>query len=76
LFIRCLVTRCKEETAPPFFCADNLPQISYLKLHIAYKFDFDGKTAKELRQKREQHAKDQKWTVLFYHDFSRNSVAF
>ncbi|KGO93264.1 MBL fold metallo-hydrolase [Flavobacterium subsaxonicum] len=66
----------KEDSTTAFYGADNLPQISYLKFYIAYKSDFDGKTAKELRQKWEQQAQDQKWTVLFYHDFSKNSVVF
>ncbi|TRW25258.1 MBL fold metallo-hydrolase [Flavobacterium zepuense] len=66
----------KEGGVTTFYGADNLPQKSYLKFHIAYKSDFDGVTAKEQRQKWEQQAKDEHWTVLFYHDFSKNSVEF
>ena len=32
-----------------FYGADNLPQESYLKYHLAYKSDFDGKKAMQLR---------------------------
>jgi len=66
----------KEGGVTAFYGADNLPQKSYLKFHIAYKSDFDGVTAKEQRQKWEQQAKEEHWTVLFYHDFSKNSVVF
>lgn len=66
----------KDSDTTAFYGADNLPQISYLKFHIAYKSDFDGKTAMELRQKWELQAKDENWTVLFYHDFNKNSVVF
>ena len=55
-----------------FYGADNLPQKSYLKFHIAYKSDHDGKKAMELRQVWEKQAKEENWKVLFYHDFSRN----
>jgi glyoxylase-like metal-dependent hydrolase (beta-lactamase superfamily II) len=57
-----------------FFGADNLPQKSYLKFHIAYKSDDDGKKAMELRQIWEKQAKEENWKVLFYHDFSKNCI--
>jgi len=66
----------REDNVTAFYGADNLPQKSYLKFHIAYKSDYDGKKAMEDRQKWEQQAKDEKWTVLFYHDISKNVVAF
>ena len=66
----------KEDNVTAFYGADNLPQKSYLKFHIAYKSDYDGKKAMEDRQKWEQQAKDENWTVLFYHDISKNVVAF
>ena len=66
----------KENDITAFYGADNLPQRNYLKFHIAYKSDFDGKKAMEDRQKWEQQAKDENWTVLFYHDINKNVVAF
>ncbi|PZR23104.1 MAG: MBL fold metallo-hydrolase [Flavobacterium psychrophilum] len=62
----------KEGNETTFYGADNLPQRSYLKFHIAYKSDNDGKKAMELRQLWENQAKEENWTVLFYHEFSRN----
>lgn len=62
----------KEENETAFYGADNLPQKSYLKFHIAYKSDYDGKKAKELRLLWEEQAKAENWTILFYHEFSRN----
>jgi len=67
------VFRIKEDNTIAFFGADNLPQKSYLKFHIAYKTDYEGKKAMELRQTWEQKAKAENWTVLFYHDFKNNA---
>ena len=66
----------KEDNVTAFYGADNLPQKSYLKFHIAYKSDYDGKKAMEDRQKWEQQAKDENWTILFYHDISKNVMEF
>ncbi len=63
----------KEDNVTAFYGADNLPQKSYLKFHIAYKTDYNGKKAMELRQIWEQQAKEENWTVLFYHDFKNNA---
>lgn len=60
----------KEDEQICFYGADDLPQHSYLKFHIAYKSDFDGKKASVLRQKWEQEAKDENWTILLYHDIN------
>jgi len=62
------------ETA--FYGADNLPQRNYLRFHVAYKTDDDGKKAMALRQKWEQLAQEAHWTVLFYHDLAHNAVKF
>ena len=64
----------ENETA--FYGADNLPQKSYLRFHIAYKTDDDGKKAMELRQSWEKTAKEEHWTVLFYHDLKNNAITF
>jgi len=66
----------KEDGLTAFYGADNLPQRNYLKFHIAYKSDYDGKKAMEDRQKWEQQAKDENWTVLFYHDINKNVMQF
>lgn len=66
----------KEGNTTAFYGADDLPQRNYLKFHIAYKSDYDGKTAMENRQRWEQQAKDENWTVLFYHDIKKNMLAF
>jgi glyoxylase-like metal-dependent hydrolase (beta-lactamase superfamily II) len=49
------------ETA--FYGADNLPQKGYLKFHLAYKTDDDGKKAMALREIWEKTAKKEHWTV-------------
>jgi len=64
----------KTETA--FYGADNLPQKGYLKFHLAYKTDDDGKKAMALREIWEKTAKEKHWTVLFYHDVKNNVVTF
>jgi len=66
----------KENNEIAFYGADNLPQRNYLKFHIAYKSDFDGKKAMELRQLWEQQATNEHWSVLFYHDVKNNVVKF
>lgn len=65
-----------EENETAFYGADNLPQKNYLRFHIAYKTDDDGKKAMELRQIWEKTAKEEHWTVLFYHDLKNNIVQF
>lgn len=65
-----------EENETAFYGADNLPQKNYLRYHIAYKTDDDGKKAMELRQIWEKTAKDEHWMVLFYHDLKNNVAQF
>lgn len=57
-----------------FYGGDNLPQESYLKYHIAYKTDYDGKKAMALRQKWEQQAREENWKILLYHDLEKPIV--
>lgn len=57
-----------------FYGGDNLPQEGYLKFHIAYKSDFEGKKAMELRQIWEQAAKEEGWQILLYHDLEKPIV--
>lgn len=54
------------ETA--FYGADDLPQEAYLLYHLAYKSDFDGRKAMELRQIWEKEAEENHWKILLYHD--------
>ncbi|WP_443943496.1 MBL fold metallo-hydrolase [Pedobacter sp. AW1-32] len=58
------------ETA--FYGADDLPQVGYLKYHIAYKTDFDGKKALAMRNKWQREALESDWTVLFYHNLGES----
>lgn len=66
----------KENDEIAFYGADDLPQKVYLKLHIAYKTDFDGKRAMESRKKWEQEAKEQHWKVLLFHDMKTPVLEF
>jgi len=66
----------KENNEIVFYGADDLPQESYLKYHVAYKSDFDGRKAMELRQKWEKEAKDNHWKILLYHDLDKAIVEF
>ena len=66
----------REEGTMAFYGADNLPQKAYLRFHMAYKSDDDGKKAMALREKWETLAKNEHWTVLFYHDLTDNVVQF
>lgn len=71
-FMQVFWIRENGETA--FYGADDLPQASYLKYHVAYKSDFDGRKAMELRLKWEKEAKENRWKVLLYHDLERNVI--
>jgi glyoxylase-like metal-dependent hydrolase (beta-lactamase superfamily II) len=61
----------RENGETVFYGADDLPQESYLKYHLAYKSDFDGKKAMELRQKWQKEAADEQWKILLYHDLDK-----
>ncbi|MBK1896567.1 MBL fold metallo-hydrolase [Chryseobacterium paridis] len=54
-----------------FYGADDLPQESYLQYHLAFKSDFDGRKAMELRIAWEKEAKENNWKVLLYHDLNK-----
>lgn len=66
--------RSGGETA--FYGGDNLPLRSYLKMPVAYKTDFDGRRAKELRQQWEKAAMAEHWNILFYHDMKTSVWKF
>lgn len=62
------VFRIKDGDEIAFYGADDLPQKSYLKYHLAYKSDFDGRKAMELRLKWQKEATKNHWKILLYHD--------
>jgi glyoxylase-like metal-dependent hydrolase (beta-lactamase superfamily II) len=62
----------KEKGETVFYGADNLPQESYLKYHLAYKSDFDGRKAMELRLKWQKEAIENHWKILLYHDLNKS----
>lgn len=66
----------KEGNETVFYGADNLPQQSYLKYHLAYKSDSDGKRAMNLRIKWEKEAIENHWKVLLYHDLDTAVLEF
>ncbi|WBV60932.1 MBL fold metallo-hydrolase [Chryseobacterium camelliae] len=66
----------KEGKEIVFYGADNLPQESYLKYHLAYKSDFDGRKAMELRLKWQKEAIENHWKVLLYHDLNKAVIEF
>lgn len=66
----------KENGKTAFFGGDNLPTLGYLKYKTAFKTDFDGRKALQDRLDWETKAKEENWTVLFYHDFENNISEF
>lgn len=73
-FMQVFWIREAEETV--FYGADDLPQESYLKYHLAYKSDFDGRKAMELRQKWQKEAAENHWKILLYHDLNKTILQF
>ncbi|WP_223607894.1 MBL fold metallo-hydrolase [Chryseobacterium sp. OSA05B] len=61
----------RENGETVFYGADDLPQESYLKYHLAYKSDFDGRKAMELRQEWQKKAAEEQWKILLYHDLDK-----
>lgn len=59
-----------------FYGADNLPQKHYTEFHVAYKTDYDGKKAMNLRKQWLEQARQEHWTILLYHDLELPSVQF
>lgn len=66
----------KNKNETYFYGADNLPQSAYLKYHLAYKTDFDGKTAKDQRIEWKNLATKEHWKVLLYHDLDKSILVF
>lgn len=64
----------REEEEIVFYGADNLPKKEYLKYHLAYKTDEEGRKAKDLRILWEKTAKAEKWNILLYHDLDCDSI--
>lgn len=61
----------RENNETVFYGADDLPQASYLKYHLAYKSDFDGRKAMNLRLLWEKEARENNWKILLYHDLDK-----
>lgn len=70
------IFKITENSETAFYGADNLPQESYLKYHVAYKSDFDGKKAMQLRLEWQKEAIENKWKVLLYHDLEKSILQF
>lgn len=66
------VFKIVENNEIAFYGADNLPQESYLKYHVTYKSDFDGKKAMQLRIKWQKEAIENNWKILLYHDLEKS----
>lgn len=66
----------RENGETVFYGADDLPQASYLKYHLAYKTDFDGRKAMELRLKWQKEAEKNHWKILLYHDLEKSILQF
>lgn len=66
------VFKIVENNEIAFYGADNLPQESYLKYHVAYKSDFDGKKAMQLRIEWQKEAIENNWKILLYHDLEKS----
>lgn len=66
----------RENGETVFYGADDLPQASYLKYHLAYKSDFDGRKAMQLRLGWEKEAQENHWKILLYHDLEKAVVEF
>lgn len=66
------VFKIVENNEIAFYGADNLPQESYLKYYVAYKSDFDGKKAMQLRIKWQKEAIENNWKILLYHDLEKS----
>ncbi|QIY90075.1 MBL fold metallo-hydrolase [Chryseobacterium gallinarum] len=66
----------REDGETVFYGADDLPQASYLKYHLAYKTDFDGRKAMSLRLQWEKEARENHWKILLYHDLDKAIIEF
>lgn len=66
------VFKIVENNEIAFYGADNLPQESYLKYHVTYKSDFDGKKAMQLRIKWQKEVIENNWKILLYHDLEKS----
>jgi glyoxylase-like metal-dependent hydrolase (beta-lactamase superfamily II) len=66
----------KDGAQTAFYGGDDLPQKRYLDRPVAYKTDYEGKKAMQLRQHWEQQARAEHWSVLLYHDLTTPVVHF
>lgn len=66
----------EDENKIVFYGSDNLPTEPYLRYHVAYKSDYNGKQAMKYRIQWEMEAKNNNWEILFYHDLKNPLVQF
>ncbi|ASW73613.1 beta-lactamase [Chryseobacterium piperi] len=66
----------REDGEIAFYGADDLPQESYLQYNVAFKTDFDGRKAMELRQMWQKEAEENHWKILLYHDLKKGIIEF
>ncbi len=59
-----------------FFGGDVAPQLQQMKNKFVAKYDYDGKSALELRQKWWKRGEKENWTFLFYHDIKQPVFKF
>lgn len=59
-----------------FYGGDDLPTTGHLKRGIAFKTDYNGTLAMQLRKEWQQQATTHQWLVLFYHDMKTPYLAF
>ena len=59
-----------------FYGADDLPTNGHLTRHIAFKTDYNGHKAMELRKTWGLEAKKNNWQILLYHDIKTPLVQF
>lgn len=59
-----------------FYGGDVAPQLQQMKSRFKAKYDFNGKTSMELRQKWWAEGEKENWTFLFYHDIKQPVFSF
>lgn len=58
----------EEDGQKVFYGGDVAPQLQQMKNRFIAKYDYDGKKCMELRQQWWKEGREEKWTLLFYHD--------
>ncbi len=66
----------EEDGQKVFYGGDVAPQLQQMKNRFIAKYDYDGKKCMELRQQWWKEGKEEKWTLLFYHDIKSPVFSF